>query len=110
MFSQFFNKTTALQLPHRLSLIKSLFVKGKGAHNAICTLRTLTQRSTETQKKLCLCFIDYSKAFDNVKHKEVITILRNINSQEKDLRKIKMFTGRFIVTVVYPELKFTDRI
>lgn len=42
----------------------------------------------ETQTDLYLCFIGYTKAFDNVKH-EVITILEDININGQHLRIIE---------------------
>ncbi|GFS27605.1 SH3 domain-binding protein 2-like [Elysia marginata] len=40
------------------------FVANKGTTNAIFTMMMLMERFIETQKDLYLCFIDYSKAFD----------------------------------------------
>lgn len=44
--------------------------EGKGTHNAILELRTLTGRFLDAQKHLFVCFIDYSKALDGVIHGE----------------------------------------
>ena len=35
------------------------------------------ERAIETQKDLYLCFIDYSKAFDKVKHSDLFDVLRH---------------------------------
>ena len=40
-------------------------------------------------ENLYLCFIDYTKAFDKVKHNDVIYMLENLNIDSKDLRIIK---------------------
>ena len=48
------------------------FVEGKGTTNAIFILRTLIERALEIQKDVYLCFIDYTKAFDRVRHNEII--------------------------------------
>ena len=48
------------------------FVEGKGTTNAIFILRTLIERALEIQKDVYLCFIDYTKAFDRVRHDEII--------------------------------------
>ena len=42
----------------------------KGMRIAIFILRILGERSIEMQKDMCLCFIDYKKAFDRVKHED----------------------------------------
>ena len=36
-----------------------------------------------------MCFIDYSKAFDCVKHRDLFSILHNLNIEGKDLRIIR---------------------
>ncbi|GFO30487.1 endonuclease-reverse transcriptase [Plakobranchus ocellatus] len=65
------------------------FVEDKGTSNAIYILRTLIERAPEVQKDVYLCFIDYTKAFDRVRHDEIITQLKQLNIDGKDLRIIK---------------------
>ena len=65
------------------------FVEGKGTVNAIFVLRTIVERAAEVNKDLYLCSIDYTKAFDKVKHEEIFNILENLDMDEKDLRIIK---------------------
>ena len=43
----------------------------------------------EMQRDLYICFIDYTKAFDKVKHEELINKLEKLNLDGKDLRTIK---------------------
>ena len=62
------------------------FVSDSGTRNAIFTLQTLMERSLDVQKDLYLCFIDYSKAFDKVRHEELFKILARFNIDGKDLR------------------------
>ena len=47
------------------------------------------ERAIEVQQDLYLCFIDYSKAFDKVKHSEIIKLLENLNVDGKDLRIVR---------------------
>jgi len=61
------------------------FVEGKGTANAVFILRNIIERSVEIQQDLHLCFIDYTKAFDKVRHEELINILEKINIDGKDL-------------------------
>ena len=49
-------------------------------------IRTLTERAIEIQKDLYLCFIDYTKAFDKLRHEEIMSILDSLNIDGKDLR------------------------
>ena len=65
------------------------FVPDKGTRNAIFTLTMLMERCMEVQKDLHLCFIDYSKAFDKVKHEELFKLLENLDIDGKDLRVIR---------------------
>ena len=43
----------------------------------------------EMQKDLYLCFIDYSKAFDKVRHEKLFNILKHLDIDGKDLRVIR---------------------
>merc|ERR1711867_84270 len=65
------------------------FMKDKGTRNAIFALKTLMERSIEVQKDLYLCFIDYSKAFDKVRHSDLFNILTSLDIDGKDLRIIR---------------------
>ena len=65
------------------------FMADKGTRNAIFALRTLMERAIEVQKDLYLCFIDYSKAFDKVRHSDLFDILLRLSCDGKDLRVIR---------------------
>ena len=65
------------------------FVPDKGTRNAIFTLSMLMERCIEVQKDLFICFIDYSKAFDKVRHDELFNILEGLDIDGKDLRIIR---------------------
>ena len=62
------------------------FVPDAGTRNAIFALRMLCERSIEVQRDVYLCFIDYKKAFDRVRHEELMSILEDINVDGKDVR------------------------
>ena len=59
---------------------------GKRTRNAIFCLRTLAEKAIEKQKDLYICFIDYVKAFDRVKHKKLMEMLEHLEVDGKDLR------------------------
>ena len=65
------------------------FVRGKGTTNAIFLLRMMSERAVEMQRDVFLCFIDYQKAFDTVRHEELLRMLERLGVDEKDLRLIK---------------------
>ena len=64
------------------------------AANAVYILKTITERSKEVQQDLYLCFTDYKKDFDTVKHQEIMTTIEDINIDGKDLRIIKTCTEK----------------
>ena len=45
--------------------------------------------ASELQHDLYLCFIDYAKAFDKVKHEDLFEFLQNLDIDGKDLRLIR---------------------
>ena len=65
------------------------FMADKGTRNAIFTLKTLMERSIEVQKDLYFCFIDYSKAFDKVRHSDLFDILAGLHIDGEDLRVLR---------------------
>ncbi|GFN91009.1 endonuclease-reverse transcriptase [Plakobranchus ocellatus] len=77
------------------------FIEDKGTSNAIYILRTLIERALEAQKDIYPCFIDYTKAFDRVRHDEIITQLKQLNIDGKDSR---------IITTMYWEQTAAMRI
>ena len=62
------------------------FRKGKGTANAIFALRMIIERTIEMQKDMYMCFVDFEKAFDMVRHEDLIRILQRIGLDEKDIR------------------------
>lgn len=64
------------------------FRKESGTREAIFTIRNIIERYIEKKKTIYICFIDYAKAFDRVQHQKLITSLKNIGIDGKDLRLI----------------------
>ncbi|CAF4310248.1 unnamed protein product, partial [Rotaria magnacalcarata] len=65
------------------------FMPDKGTRNAIFILRTIIERSIEVKHDLYLCFLDYTKAFDKVKHDSLFQILEKLDIDGKELRIIR---------------------
>ena len=63
----------------KVSDVQCGFVKDKGTANAVFTIRNIIERSLKVLKRVYVCFIDYTKAFDKVKHEELIHILRELH-------------------------------
>ena len=51
------------------------FMQDKGTRNAIFILRIFAEGAIEMQEDVYICFVDYSKAFDRVKHKDLMQIM-----------------------------------
>ena len=49
-------------------------------------LSTLTERAIVIQGDLHLCFIDYTKAFDKLRHEDIMSIIDSFNIDGTDLR------------------------
>lgn len=64
------------------------FKKGFGTREAIFSLQTLIQNCQDQRKDAYICFIDYEKAFDNVRHDLLISYLRELGLDDKDIRLI----------------------
>ena len=63
-----------------------LLFPDKGTRNAIFVLKRLVERSVEKQKDVYTCFIDYSKAFDTVKHDSLVELLQSLDVDDADTR------------------------
>jgi hypothetical protein len=61
------------------------FINDKSTANAIYIIRTLIEREIEVKVDLFLCLIDYTKAFDSIRHNEVINMLEELHVDGKDL-------------------------
>ena len=54
------------------------FWKGKGTRDAIGLMSIISERVLDVKKEICLCFIDWQKAFDCVDWTKLLEMLRNI--------------------------------
>ena len=58
----------------------------KGTRNAIYVLRRISERTIEKQNDIYACFIDYSKAFDTVRHEPLIDLRKAIYIDSHDVQ------------------------
>ena len=49
----------------------------------------ISEKAVEMQRDIFLCFIDYQKVFDTVRHGELLRMLARLGMDKKDLRVIK---------------------
>jgi hypothetical protein len=52
------------------------FRKGKGTRDATGMLRIIPERNLDIGEEICVCFIDWEKAFDRVKWTKLMEILK----------------------------------
>ena len=62
------------------------FMPDKGTRNAIFVLKRMSEIAIEKQKDIYACFIDYSKAFDTVRHEPLIDLLNAIDVGSHDVQ------------------------
>ena len=62
------------------------FMPDRGARNAIFVLRRLEERMIEKHKAVYVCFIDYSNAFDTVKHEPLIELQQSLDIDPQDVK------------------------
>ena len=64
------------------------FRPGRGTREGIFSFNIMAQKHIEIKKEMYICFIDYAKAFDRVKHENLIECLKQIGIDGKDTRII----------------------
>ena len=56
---------------HELPNVQAGFRKGRGTRDQIVNICWITKKTREFQKNICICIIDYAKAFDCVDHNKL---------------------------------------
>ena len=56
---------------HEFPDVQAGFRKGRGTRDQIANICWIMEKAREFQKNICLCFIDYAKAFDCVDHNKL---------------------------------------
>ena len=80
----FINNRIASIIEQQLSDSQYGFRAGRGTRDAIMRqLRIMAERCLEMQKTLYICFIDYTKACDRVKHDMLFEILSKAGVPDK---------------------------
>lgn len=65
------------------------FVPGRGTREHILNLRQIIEKSREFNMETYICFVDYSKAFDNVRWHKMWRILREMGTPEHLIQLLK---------------------
>ena len=61
-----------------LSDVQAGFRKGRGTRDQIANTHWIIEKTSEFQKNVYFCFIDYTKAFDCVDHQKLWKILKEM--------------------------------
>ena len=64
------------------------FRRGKGTRDAIGMMRIISEHTLEIDEELCVCFIDWQKAFDHVKWTKLLQILKGMGIDWHERRLI----------------------
>ncbi len=66
-------KRTERKLEGEINVVQAGFRQGRGTRDHIFNLRMIIQKYREFNQPLFTCFVDYTKAFDSVKHQQLWT-------------------------------------
>jgi hypothetical protein len=73
------------------------FRSGKGTRDAIGMLRIISERTLYIGEEICVCFIDWQKAFDRVKWTNLMEILKKTGIDWRERRLIsKLYMGQSV--------------
>ncbi|KAF2890025.1 hypothetical protein ILUMI_16148, partial [Ignelater luminosus] len=61
------------------------FRRGLGAQETLFTFNLLVQRCLDVNQDVYACFIDYNKALDEVRHDELMNIVKDKHLDHRDL-------------------------
>jgi hypothetical protein len=64
------------------------FRKNSGTREAIFCIRMIIEKYIEVDKPIYACFIDYTKAFNRVRHERLVQCLKDIHLDNADIRLI----------------------
>ena len=64
------------------------FRSGMGMREGIFNLRSICERALEVGKEVYICFIDYTKAFDQLKHSKMKECLKEIGVDDTEIQII----------------------
>ena len=81
-------KRIVRRIEEEISHLQSGFRSGMGTRDGIFNFRVLCEKALEINQDVYICFIDYTKAFDKVKHHMMIECLTELGIPNKELQII----------------------
>ena len=64
------------------------FRNGLGTRDALFAMQVLMQRCLDVNVDVYTCFVDFEKAFDQIRHDKLMSILKSLNLDDRDVRII----------------------
>lgn len=83
------NRRIETKIDRYLSKTQYGFVSNRSTRDAIALLKAVTQRALAVNRAVYVCFVDYEKAFDRVKHDMMIQMLKESNVDREDIQIIE---------------------
>ena len=71
-----------MYMEQEMAIEQAGFTKGRDTRDQLLNLRWIMERSTEYQRPIYMCFIDYSKAFDCVDHPTLWNLMEEMGIPE----------------------------
>ena len=62
--------------------VQAGFRKGRGTRDQIANIYWIIEKARQFQTNICICFIDYAKAFDCVDHNKLWKILQEMGTPD----------------------------
>jgi hypothetical protein len=84
------------------------FRRGKGTREAIWMMRIIAERTLEIDEELCVCFIDWQKAFDRVNWTKLMQILKGTGIDWRERRLISKLYMDQKVKVRFSKINVTE--
>ena len=78
-----------MYMKQEMAIEQAGFTKGRGTRDQISNLRWIMERSTEYQRPIYMCFIDYSKAFDCVDNPTLWNMMEEMGVPEHTVQVIR---------------------
>lgn len=89
VFLKIIHKRINKKLEENLSETQFGFRNGFGTREPLFAYNVLVQRCMDVNQNVYVCFIDYNKAFDKVRHSRLINILKEENIDSRDIQVLK---------------------
>lgn len=84
-----------------MDMSETQFTKGLGTRKALFSLNVLIQRGLDVNQNVYACFIDYNKAFDKVRHDQLMSILKvkHLNYRDQQIISNLYYNQKAIVCI-----------